>query len=183
MSGLLEGLVIRKQLTNQKTSLSTCHHSSKHSGPVLGGSASGQEAKDGRARTRADAYREDKRALVSSSHTTRLKLSECDTFFFILFCKICSVYTSDTLKTHSDCQKMQICATKTGWNNIWLRRVSWSGHYSQVFVYIRVTTDGNLTSLTGKDRGQMNLSNLLSHGETFLCCTKGQATHVAVSPW
>lgn len=62
MSGLLEGLVIRKQLTNEKPGLPTCHHSSEHGGPVLGGRASGQEAKDGGARTRADACRQDKQA-------------------------------------------------------------------------------------------------------------------------
>lgn len=53
-----------KELTNQKANLSTCHHSSKHSGAVLGGSASGQEAKDGRARASANACREAKQGLV-----------------------------------------------------------------------------------------------------------------------
>ncbi len=38
--------VIRNALTNQKACLSTRHDSSKYGGAVLGGRASGQEAKD-----------------------------------------------------------------------------------------------------------------------------------------
>lgn len=44
-----------RSLTNQKAGLSTCHDSSKHSGAVLWGSVSGQEAKNSRASACANA--------------------------------------------------------------------------------------------------------------------------------